>query len=351
MKKSNILKSKKRIAALIGASILTIAIGFGINSKIETEPVFNQTNDSNFKEVELNDSNNNVEDVFYDKKPNEEKEMFYALKYAKENYLAVNEEYLKQLIKQAIVEVEKEYVSNGATPCFAVGDKVYSYIDEDLIASLMFTESSYRLIKLKDVKDIFNVENYEIFYGKDAKGTIYYGLGMMSENALEYLVDVDRKTVNKFKDYSHISIDAKSVELTFDNLNPYLYLQKTNAKSKDEIIKSLSENIKLSAKCIYSLLNRFVKDYTKEGKHDKEFAQIKDYTQLSKYSDDEIRIWFALLSYNQGGPKTMENVKTGMLFEKDNNGYVNNIKYPEQVLKRVIENNNVRYNDEGGLKY
>ena len=53
---------------------------------------------------------------------------------------------------------------------------------------------------------------------------------------------------------------------------------------------------------------------------------------------EEKQIFFALLSYNQGPNLTINSMLDGSLFDKNEKGeYINNIKYPVEVMNRAKE--------------
>jgi len=263
---------------------------------------------------------------------------FEIMDYRGKSYLTLNKEDMLSLIKQAMLELDDEYIDNGATSVFSITDTVYSHFTPEHIYGLMSTETDFRILEIKDKnKGVYKTSNYKSFHG-ESKGIIYHGLGMMSEKTLNYIIETDRHNVNRFENYDSIKVGDKSIKLTFDNLDAYKYVLSSGAKTESEIKKALSENIVLNVKCIYSYLNELVKYYVRDGKHDIEFNKLSSYKKLNKMTAEEKQIFFALLSYNQGPNLTINSMLDGSLFDKNEKGeYINNIKYPVEVMNRAKE--------------
>lgn len=277
---------------------------------------------------------------------------FYCDNYGDKNYLFLEEEDLLVLIEQAMQEVDDEYVKNGNKNVFNSLDKEYSQFTKYHILGLLFTESSLRLLEIKDEsKSIFNVNNYARFYGTDKDGNIYYGPGMMEKKTVDYIVNTDRLEVNNFRNHEFFTIDGKQVKITFDNLNPYDYVLNSDAKTRIEIEQALKECIMLNVKSIYVYLNRLVKDNVKAGTHDEELKKLLEYTQFGDLSVEEKQISYALIAYNNGPTITRDAMVNKKLFNKYTEGenagkYIINVKYANKVLDKAsyYENLNVDLN-------
>lgn len=262
---------------------------------------------------------------------------FVSMSYGSKTYLTLEEDDLLELIEQAMKEVDAEYVNNGNKTVFNVNDNEYSQFTKYDILGILQTESSLRLIEIKD-KDgnIFDVNNYERFYGKDAEGVVYYGPGMMSKTAVEYIVNQDRLAVNNFDNYEYFNIEGKQIKITYENLNPYDYVINSGAKTKKEIQRALKECISLNVKSIYVSLNRFVKDNVKVGTHDTELEILNKYDQLKELTTIEKQKAYAYIAYNNGPTKVRDSMLNGTLYAKHTSGenkgkYIINVNYAEKV--------------------
>lgn len=262
---------------------------------------------------------------------------FTTMQYKSKTYLTLEEDDFLALIEQCMEEVDKEYVENGNKTVFNSKDTEYSQFTKYDILGLLQTESSLRLIEIKDEDgNIFDVNNYERFYGKDAAGVIYYGPGMMSEGAVDYIVNQDRLTVNNFKNYDSFKIGDKQVKITYENINPYDYVINSNATTKKEVKQALKENLCLNIKSIYVFLNRLVKDNVKIGTHDEGMAQLKKYAELADLSDEDKQKAYAYIAYNNGTSIAKTALMNGALFDKYTTGedagkYIINVKYADRV--------------------
>ena len=340
----NVEKHSAKIVLIPATTAIVLFAGMGISNAVKANIDKKLTNEPNtsliyyetVENINQNDVLNNVEfeDVDSQKSAYADLE-FEAIKYAGKTYLTLNQEDMLKLIERAMLEVDDEYINNGATSVFSSTDTVYSQFTPEHIYGLMSTETDMLLLQLKDGKNLYDTSNYSSFNG-ESKGIVYHGLGMVSENSLNDIVNRDRRDVNRFDDYSAIEIDGERVELKFDNLDAYNYVINSGATTESEIKEALAENIMLNTKCIYILLNRIVKDHVKEGKHDVELNALTNYKQLAKMSEVDAQIFFALLGYNQGQVKTVQSVLDGSLFKKDANAeYINNIKYPLRAMERA----------------
>lgn len=273
---------------------------------------------------------------------------FKSEPYGDKHYLTLDEKDLLMLIEEAMKEVDEEYLNNGNKTVFDVKDNVYSQFTKYDILGLLCQESTLRLIELKDEnKSIFNTNNYQRFYGVDAKGVIYYGPGMMSEETVKYIVEQDRHATNHFKDYQYFEIDGKKVEITFENLNPYDYVMNSGAKTQLEVKKALAECISYNAKCIYVYLNRLVKDHVKAGTHDKELQVLESYSEFKNLSTQSKQVAIALIAYNNGPTIVYDRMMNGTLFEKDEEGnHIVNVKYAKGVF-----NHTNNYIDQFGTEF
>ncbi len=275
--------------------------------------------------------------------PQIQQDDFYVDNYGDEYYLYADKQYLLGLIEEAMAEVDAEYLSNGNRTIFNVEDDKYSQFDKYDILGLLFTESSLRLIEIKDKKNgAFNVDNYERFYGKDEEGVIYYGPGMMSEVAVKYIIDQDRIGVNKFENPDHIEINGKDVKISFENHNPYDYIIQSGAKTKKEIKTALEECLLLNVKTIYIYLNRLVKDNVKAGTHDDKLQALESYAQFKHLTREEKQIAYGLIAYNNGAGVTNKHMLNGTMFDKytegENKGkYIINVEYAKKVMNYAKE--------------
>lgn len=284
------------------------------------------------------DSENNVNEFYSNLN-------FDTMQYGDKTYLTIDEGDLLKLIEKSMSEVDEEYVGMGGSPVFSVDDKEYSRFTPEHILGLMHTETTFRILEVKDKNsDIFNVDNYARFYGTDKNGVIYYGLGMMNEETLNYINNQDRKITYEMKD-TRIQCGDSKVELKFENLNPYDYVLKSGAKTEDEVKKALAECIMFNTKTTYIYLNRIVKDNLKIGSHDANLDKLLSYNQLDNLSEEEVMMFFAFLGYNQGPNLTMSSVNDNTLFSKDEDGkYKNNLKYSNRIFDYVN-----KYLNENGL--
>lgn len=274
---------------------------------------------------------------------------FYVIEnFDGKDYLSLREGDLLRLIETAINEVDEEYLQNGCTPVFDVKDKEFSLFDKYDILGIFQQESSFRLLELKDgKKGIFNISNYAKFQGVDSEGVKYNGPGMMSAQAVRYVVENDRQQTNGFTNFDKFTINDKEVEISFDNLNPYDYVIRSGAKTQEEIESALSECIILNAKSVYITLNRFVKDYVKAGTHDTELDILNSYKQFKNLSVEERQKAFALICYNNGGSISYSSMVNGKLFEKNEQGdYIINVGYAKLVFQN---SENARANFENNL--
>ncbi len=269
---------------------------------------------------------------------------FKTMKYGDKTYLTIDENDLLKLIEKAMAEVDQEYLNMGGSPVFSSKDTEYSRFKPEHIYGLMYTETTLRILEVKDKNNgVYNLNNYDRFSGRDKNGVVYYGLGMMNEKTLKYINEQDRKITYGMED-TRIQCGDKKIELKFENLNPYDYVLNSGAKTENEIKKALAECIMFNAKTTYIYLNRIVKDNLKIGSHDSNLDKLLSYNQLDNLSEEEVMMFFAFLGYNQGPNLTMESVKNNTLFSKDEKGeYKNNLKYSNRVFNYANEylNNNL----------
>ena len=258
---------------------------------------------------------------------------FETMKYGDKTYLILGEEDLLKLIERAMTEVDVEYQNMGATPIFDTQDDVYSRFTPEHLLGLMHTETTFRILEVKDKNaGVYNVNNYNRFAGTDKNGVVYYGLGMMNEETLNYIKNNDRAGTYEMED-TRIQCGDSKVDLKFENLNPYDYVKNSGAKTEDEVKQALAECIMFNAKTTYIYLNRIVKDNLRIGVHDANLDKLLSYHQFDQMSEEEVMMFFAFLGYNQGPNLTMKSVKNNTLFSKDSDGgYVNNLKYSKRVF-------------------
>lgn len=329
------IKNKK---ALLGISSAVLAVSIFIGSAANLIGSRRDSDDvkDDYEITNIEDSDNIKDDL-----------NFGTIPYKGKTYLTLQEEDLLTLIEQALAEVDEEYVSNENKTVFNSKDEEYSQFTPYDILGLLFTESTFRLLEVKDKKaGIYNVDNYARFYGIDEKGVIYYGPGMMNKDAIKYIIQQDRQNVNNFNNPDYIQIDGKSVQISFENINPYDYVIKSGAVSEQEVKQALKESILLNIKCIYITLNRFVKDNVKSGTHDYELKILNSYKQFNNLTIEEKQKVYAFIAYNNGPTKTRSNMLNGTLFDKytegENKGeYIVNFAYGSKVLKKSSEYENL----------
>lgn len=340
-KRSASIKNKKLLTGIVAGTIATSLFVGGLVGCVSNSKEIPNKVESSITAV----NQNNV---------NDETLNFKTMQYGDKTFLTLDEEDLLELIELSMFEVDKEYLDNKSTACFASGDSEYSHFTKYHILGLLQTESSFRLLEIKDANgDLFSLDNHASFVGTDKQGVIYHGPGMMNSDTVDYIVNKDRNEVNKFKNYNHFKIDGKDVEITFDNLNPYNYVLASNASTKEEVQQALKESIILNVKCIYTYLNRIVKNSVKEGTHDAELEKLNSYSQFKSLSETEKQIAFALIGYNNGPAKSRTALMDGSLFDKvaesENNGeYKINVKYAKKVMEKAGEFESL-YADELGI--
>ena len=325
-----IIKKRRNLQKLIAGTLLvSMCLGTALGCAIHKDK-----NDS-FDDIKAT----NTQEVVSKKEISD----FYIDNYGDEFYLCADKQYLLDLIEEAMAEVDAEYLSNGNRTIFDVEDTKYSQFDKYDILGLLFTESSLRLIEIKDKKNgAFNVDNYERFYGEDEEGIIYYGPGMMSAEAVKYIIDQDRIAVNKFENPDYLKINGKDVKISFENHNPYDYIIQSGAKTKKEIKTALEECILLNVKTIYIYLNRLVKDNVKVGTHDDKLNALESYAQFKHLTREEKQIAYGLIAYNNGAGDTNKYMIAGKLFDKYTEGkhkgeYILNVEYAKKAMNYAKE--------------
>ena len=342
--KQAVIKNKRILIGLASGIVASVVLATSLITGINAIKNNENSDREYYKQTALESGNSSK------KKPshhnsNENNEMldFYTMQYGSKTYLALKEEDLLKLIEQAMKEVDDEYIANGNKTVFNSKDSEYSQFTKYHILGLFFTESSLRLLEVKDdSKEIFNVDNYARFYGTDRAGVVYYGPGMMSEETVNYIVKTDRLQVNNFSNYEYIKIDGKQVKITYENLNPYDYVIQSGAKTQAEVEQALKECIMLNVKSIYIYLNRIVKDNVKAGTHDEELKKLESYSEFKNLTTEEKQIAFALIGYNNGPTITRSNMLSNKLFAKHTTGenagqYVLNVAYASKVMNKANE--------------
>ncbi|MBQ8615080.1 MAG: hypothetical protein IJ415_00715 [Clostridia bacterium] len=342
--KQAVIKNKRILIGLASGIVASVVLATSLITGINAIKNNENSDREYYKQTALESGNSSK------KKPshhnsNENNEMldFYTMQYGSKTYLALKEEDLLKLIEQAMKEVDDEYIANGNRTVFNSKDSEYSQFTKYHILGLFFTESSLRLLEVKDdSKEIFNVDNYARFYGTDRAGVVYYGPGMMSEETVNYIVKTDRLQVNNFNNYEYIKIDGKQVKITYENLNPYDYVIQSGAKTQAEVEQALKECIMLNVKSIYIYLNRIVKDNVKAGTHDEELKKLESYSEFKNLTTEEKQIAFALIGYNNGPTITRSNMLSNKLFAKHTTGenagqYVLNVAYASKVMNKANE--------------
>ncbi len=271
---------------------------------------------------------------------------FQVMDYQGKKYLTLEEEDLRKLITVSLKQSEKEYLAHGATPRFSVDSKEYSCINEDFILAIWEIETSLRILELKNEQDLFDPNNYIEFLGKDKKGNVYYGLGMVSSVAVEDIIKRDRTLLYNIEDAESLTVGAKKISMDFENFNPYLYLKNEGANNEKKIRCALAENIQFNAQMTYIILNRIVADSVKQGVHDKELKQLNSHKELEGLTQTEKQLWFSALCYNEGFGDVYNKLNNGALFETNNNGeYVLNIEYAFKVMG--LYRNNIIMSSKG----